>query len=84
MVRLKKDKLDVKQISPDDVSTEFIPHEDGEEADNSDEGKLQIKGWKHGTPTAATTLAQELESTGSTSTVITRTEDGTLYYMGIG
>lgn len=32
-------------VTPDDVSTEFVPHDPAPDADNSDEGKLQVKGF---------------------------------------
>jgi hypothetical protein len=72
-----------ESVSPDDVSTEFIPHDPAQGADNTHEGELQIKGWNTGTPTSANTLAQELEATGSTPTIVVR-DGGTLKYMSIG
>lgn len=70
-------------VVPDDISTEFIPDPPQGQQPTGDEGKLQIKGWNTGTPTTTNTLAQELEATGSTPTVIVR-DGGTLKYMSIG
>ncbi len=72
-----------ESVVPDDVSTEFIPDPPQGQQPTGDEGKLQIKGWNTGTPTTTNTLAQELEATGSTPTIVVR-DDGTLKYMSIG
>ena len=42
-------------VTPDDVSTEFIPEPGEGEDPDGDEGNLQIKGFKAGTPSAAPT-----------------------------
>lgn len=42
-------------VTPDDVSTEFIPDPPSGTEPSGDEGKLQIKGFKAGTPSAAPT-----------------------------
>jgi len=48
-------------ISPDDVSTEFIPEPEEGEEPTGDEGKLQIKGFKDGAPADQNTLADYLQ-----------------------
>lgn len=72
-------------VTPDDVSTEFIPHDSAQGADNSDEGKLQIKGFKKGTPTSSTTIAADLQATGTNGGhVLFRESDGSLKFKEIG
>lgn len=77
------------QVTPDDVSTEFCPHDDAPGADNTHEGELQIKGWNNGTPRAAYDLAATLQQTNPASPdekpcVVVRNKDGTLNYMIVG
>lgn len=52
-------------ITPDDVSTELIPQPAQGAQPNGDEGRLQIKGFKSGTPADQNSLADYL--TGGTS-----------------
>lgn len=81
-------------VTPDDVSTEFIPEPEEGEEPTGDEGKLQIKGWAGGEPLANHSLAEILsgrEVTGEMSPsfdrdayVIVRCTDGSLAYVQIG
>ena len=48
-------------VTPDDVSTEFIPEPEEGEEPTGDEGKLQIKGFKDGAPADQNTLADYLQ-----------------------
>lgn len=48
-------------VEPDDVSTEFIPEPEEGEEPTGGEGKLQIKGFKSGTPTSQNNLAEYLQ-----------------------
>lgn len=48
-------------VTPDDVSTEFIPEPEEGEEPTGDEGKLQIKGFKAGTPETVGNLADYLQ-----------------------
>jgi hypothetical protein len=48
-------------ITPDDVSTEFIPDPPAGQQPDGDEGKLQIKGFKSGAPTSQNNLAEYLQ-----------------------
>ena len=48
-------------VTPDDVSTEFIPDPPTGQQPDGDEGKLQIKGFKAGTPTSQNNLAEYLQ-----------------------
>lgn len=50
-----------KTVEPDDVSTEFIPDAPSGSTPAGDEGKLQIKGFKAGTPADANNIAQYLQ-----------------------
>ena len=47
-------------VTPDDVSTEFIPEPEEGEEPTGDEGELQIKGFKSGAPKDNNTLADYL------------------------
>lgn len=71
-------------VTPDDVSTEFIPDPPAGQQPTGDEGKLQVKGWDTGTPAAQTTLAAELAASQSDKLLIVRNADGTLAYMSPG
>lgn len=71
-------------VTPDDVSTEFITTPSGQ-TPGADEGKLQIKGYKTATPVSSTTIAADLQATGANAGhVIFRESDGTLKYKSIG
>ena len=48
-------------ISPDDVSTEFIPEPPAGTQPNGDEGELQIKGFKSGQPADTNTIAEYIQ-----------------------
>lgn len=75
-------------LTPDDVSTELIPHDSSSGADNADEGELQIKGWKAGTPVSSQSLAAALsysgESPSSLGHLVLRDTQGALKYLPIG
>lgn len=72
-------------VTPDDVSTEFIPDPPQGQSPTGDEGKLQVKGWNKGTPAASYNLAQKLHNGASADTIPARANsDGSLEYMGIG
>lgn len=49
-------------VTPDDISTEFIPDPPSGTQPDGDEGELQIKGFKAGTPADTNTLADYLQS----------------------
>lgn len=75
------------EVTPDDVSTEFIPdHSSGTQPDG-DEGKLQIKGWKAGSA-ASNSIGTILSGNGGTGEsaelMICRQSDGTLVFRPIG
>jgi hypothetical protein len=48
-------------VTPDDISTEFIPDPPAGTQPDGDEGKLQIKGFKAGTPADQNTLPDYLQ-----------------------
>lgn len=48
-------------VAPDDVSTEFIPAPPSGTTPDDDEGELQIKGFKTGTPADTNTVADYLQ-----------------------
>ena len=74
-----------ESVVPDDVSTEFIPDPPQGQQPTGDEGKLQIKGFKAGTPNPQTTVADDLKATGTLGGhVLFRESDGTLSYKSIG
>lgn len=77
-----------EQLTPDDVSTELIPHDSSSGADNTDEGKLQIKGWKAGTPVSSQSLAAALSYSGGSPSslghLVLRDTLGALKYLPIG
>ena len=71
---------------PDDVSTELIATPEGG-TPGADEGKLQVKGWKGGAPASGTSLAEDLQATGSAAgagRVVFREGDGSLSYKSVG
>ena len=71
-------------VTPDDVSTEFITTPSGQ-TPGADEGKLQIKGYNTATPVSSTTIAADLQATGANAGhVLFRESDGTLKYKSIG
>ena len=71
-------------VTPDDTSTQFIPHDDSPGADNTHEGELEVKGWDKGTPTSATTIAADLLATSASGHIVFRNSGGTLEYKPIG
>ena len=75
-------------LTPDDVSTELIPHVSSSGADNADEGELQIKGWKAGTPVSSQSLAAALSYSGGSPSslghLVLRDTQGALKYLSIG
>ena len=71
-------------LVPDNVSTELIPPPPQGEDPDGDEGRLQVKGWKAGAPTSQTTLAQDLQATGSQGHLVLRNASGALEYKPIG
>ena len=71
-------------LEPDDISTEAITTPSGQTA-GADEGKLQIKGWKTGTPASSTSLASDINWEYTTEALVARDlTDGTLRYKPIG
>ena len=90
VIRLRADRLPKGGsggggVTPDGASTEFIPHDSSQGADNSDEGKLQVKGWKTGAPSGSGSIADDMSgSTTPTDKVIVRTSSGDLVYKSIG
>ena len=84
-VEIAKNGTGGESVVPDDVSTEFIPDPPQGQQPTGDEGKLQIKGFKAGTPHPTTTIAQDLTSTGGNAGhVLFRESDGSLSYKSIG
>ena len=71
-------------VTPDGVSTEFIPDPPAGTQPSGDEGKLQVKGWKTGTPTSSTTVAQDIASGGGYDKVLVRDNNGVLKYKSLG
>ena len=75
-------------LEPDNISTELIPHDSSSGADNADEGKLQIKGWKAGTPVSSQSLAAALSYSGGSPSslghLVLRDTQGALKYLPIG
>lgn len=72
-------------VTPDGASTEFIPHDSTQGADNTHEGELQVKGFRSGTPASSTTVATELVGTGASSgAVLFREANGSLSYKPLG
>lgn len=76
------------EVTPDDVSTEFIPDPPSGTQPDGDEGKLQIKGWKTGTPAETNSIGDILSGNGGTDEedeqMICRQADGTLVFRTIG
>lgn len=73
------------EVVPDDISTEFIPDPPSGTQPDGDEGKLQIKGFKAGTPVSSTTIAADLKASGANAGhVVFRESDGSLSYKPIG
>ena len=81
-------RVDNNGHEPDNISTELIPHDSPSGADNADEGKLQIKGWKAGTPVSSQSLAAALSYSGgsplSLGHLVLRDTQGALKYLPIG
>lgn len=74
-----------ESVVPDDKSTEFIPDPPSGTQPTGDEGKLQIKGWKTGTPASTTSLASDINWEYTTEALVARDlTDGTLRYKPIG
>lgn len=70
---------------PDDISTEFIPDPPSGTQPDGDEGKLQVKGWKAGTPVSSYTVAQDIaRDNADGNNVVVRNSSGTLEYKPIG
>ena len=71
-------------VVPDDKSTEYI-HTPSGQTPGADEGKLQIKGWKTGTPASSTSLASDIFWEYTNEALVARDlTDGTLRYKPIG
>lgn len=74
-----------ESVVPDDKSTEYIPDPPAGTPPDGDEGKLQIKGWKTGTPASTTSLATDINWEYTTEALVARDlTDGTLRYKPIG
>ena len=72
-------------VVPDDISTEFIPDPPAGTQPDGDEGKLQVKGWKAGTPVSSYTVAQDIaRDNADSNSVVVRNSSGTLEYKPIG
>lgn len=75
-------------VTPDDISTEFIPDPPSGTSPDGDEGQLQIKGFKTGTPADTNTVTDYLQGVvnipnGGISLVCRGITDGTrtLFYL---
>jgi len=88
VIRFRADKVasgDGETVTPDDISTEFIPNDPAQGADNTHEGELQIKGWNKGTPHPQPSIADDLQATGTLGGhVVFRESDGSLSYKSVG
>ena len=74
-----------ESVVPDDKSTEFIPDPPSGAQPDGDEGKLQIKGFKAGTPVSSYTVAQDIaRDNADGNSVVVRSSSGTLEYKPIG
>lgn len=86
VVRFRADKAaGGKSVKPDDVSTEFIPHNPAQGADNTHEGELQIKSFND--PTSAVTSSSLADDFGTATPVghlLYRDSFGNLRYKRIG
>ena len=71
-------------VTPDDVSTQFVPPAAQGQPADPDEGKLQVKGWKAGAPESQTTLAADMSATGATGWLVFRNSNGGLEYKPLG
>lgn len=72
-------------LEPDDVSTNLIPDPPSGTQPDGDEGKLQVKGWKAGTPVSSYTVAQDIaRDNADSNSVVVRNSSGTLEYKPIG
>lgn len=72
-------------LEPDDVSTNIIPDPPSGTQPDGDEGKLQVKGWKAGTPVSSYTVAQDIaRDNADGNSVVVRSSSGTLEYKPIG
>ena len=73
------------ELEPDGVSTELIPDPPSGTQPTGDEGKLQVKGWKTGTPASSTSLASDIHWEYTNEALVVRDlTDGTLRYKPIG
>lgn len=88
VIRFRADKAaggGGESVVPDDVSTEFIPDPPGGTPPDGDEGKLQIKEWRAGTPVSSYTVAQDIaRDNADGNSVVVRSSSGTLEYKPIG
>ena len=72
-------------LEPDDVSTNLIPDPPSGTQPDGDEGKLQVKDWKAGTPVSSYTVAQDIaRDNADGNNVVVRNSSGTLEYKPIG
>ena len=89
IIRFRADRLPTTSgggstVVPDDVSTEFITTPSGQ-TPGADEGELQVKGWKTGTPVSSYTVAQDIaRDNADGNSVVVRSSSGTLEYKPIG
>ena len=89
IIRFRADRLPTSgggsTVVPDDVSVNLIPDPPSGTQPTGDEGKLQIKGWKTGTPASTTSLASDINWEYTTEALVARDlTDGTLRYKPIG
>lgn len=74
----------VDEVTPDGVSTEFVPPAAQGQPADPDEGLLQVKGWKAGSPVSQTTLSADMSATGATGHVVFRNANGGMEYKPLG
>lgn len=88
VIRFRADRLPAgggSTVVLDDVSINLIPDPPSGTQPTGDEGKLQIKGWKTGTPASSTSLASDINWEYTTEALVARDlTDGTLRYKPIG
>lgn len=87
VIRFRADRLPTSggsAVVPDGKSTEYI-HTPSGQTPGADEGKLQVKGWKAGTPVSSYTVAQDIaRDNADSNSVVVRNSSGTLEYKPIG
>lgn len=89
IIRFRADRLPTSgggsTVVPDDVSVNLIPDPPSGTQPTGDEGKLQIKEWRAGTPVSSYTVAQDIaRDNADGNSVVVRSSSGTLEYKPIG